>query len=1763
MTITAPPPDIAGAALDTDIATVQALITGGLVSFTADSTLITADELLTVDYFVAARNDFFQYSYQQLLNHLQVEAVDHYMVTGWCSADRILQTFAPPTDPITQTLAARVADLAALVANAPAALPGNAAGYGSAGWTTVLQNYQQQLYAAQISLVERMMDVAAPTAASILATMTGVQSFPFEYSSQSPVPSAVNPGGNFPIAGLNNGIGYPPSGNPLPTIVPPASTVLVPYKVGVDQAQAATELAQVGLVLAVDGSQFDAVNPAGSISTQFPAAGNLVPTGSSVIVKLSLGPSRAYYFVGGVLTGLLSDSVQLQNNGGDTITLSANGPFTFPAAVADGATFNVTVLTQPVGQTVALSHASGTISGVNVSSVQAVSSANLYTIGGTLSGYTSGTIVLQNNGGDNISLTASGPYTFPTPLPNGAAYAVTVFSKPVGHNTTLSNATGVVAAANVTNANAADSVNSYTVGGHVSGLTGTLVLQNNGGDNLTLNADGAFTFATPVANGGAYAVTVLTQPAGQTCVITNGSGTIAGANITNVVGTVTPPTTYSVGGTLSGLIDGSVQLQNNGGDTITVSANGSFTFPTKLVDTAAYAVTVLTQPAGQTVSLSNATGNIAAANVTNVGASSAANTYTIGGTLSGLIDGSVTLRNNGGDDLVVSANGAFVFVTPVAHGSPYAVTVLTQPSGQTVALSNASGTVGAANVTSVGATSTANTYSIGGTLSGLIDGSVVLQNNGGNNLTLSANGPFTFTTKVPHAGAYAVTVLTQPAGQSVTLSSASGTVAAANITSVAAASAPLSYTVGGTLSGLAAGQSVVLQLNGTGNGNYDPTFVPAPSNYYYVDLNAGVDGTGLSAASPHNVLPGSITSGMQLLFNSDNGIQSINEIENVFSLGTVSNVQIGSYGSGKAVISGYKRFVNDASWSNVSGNVWKRTYAGALDGSGRHIIANVMNMSDTTGSPQGTLLNWVDASAGGFSFSTIAANTYAYDLTNGIMYINLNGADPRTKTIGISSVSRFLTVSGGASPSKITFHHLRCIGFGRSVANFVRGSNQIRVHHNELYGNGYMYVDTVYEGSGFEVSHTANNIEFDNNLIEQTGDSAISPQHFGGSTGGHIDNIHIHHNTIYTWALAGVEVSNFGDNTNRTTNLLIEYNRIVGGGTGFSGRGHAASQNICAGVHFRGNNGNYAGITIQHNTAQSFDDAIAMYGGTSSDAFVITDNRLSSSAKPIDNSVPTTIPMTVTNNYFCANTSNAITPASPGTGSTYSGNTTQAGECYVTPRATEGVQTSSVAQLSLSTNGAFTFGMPLNHGSAYTVSVFAQPSGQTCTLSNATGTVGSANVTNVGAVCATPPPPVRRYTPGIYVAVSYADCGQGPNGDTLSSDTGTFSYAAGTTAAPLTITGNYSSGTLPGGKTGTGTTTGCSKGTGAGGHTMVRNTSGPFPNFNATHRAMGVVTRYPWRDIEPTQGNYVFTRMDADLAQCIALGIQWFPMPVFHTFGNAEAPTGANGNPIPDYLAAYTFAGSGGQAVERWNLANVSPSIVALLTAIGRRYDLCANFGGVATQETSTSGGDTAAHHFSTATYLTCLRAESDALANASPNSRHLAYQNFGGSKVAAGDPAPDLMIDQYAAYIQKNGAILCGPDLVTGGGSVYNSCYTSGSGVQAGRYSGYHFGGTIGSGVNFSSTGPTALAIQRAEWIGIAPAKLAANGGQSVQQALNYGRGSTSTSDGVQPNFLNIDIIVLDWHQGAGAPNNQQFTPDGINLIQNNAATYAGNWTP
>jgi 6-phosphogluconolactonase (cycloisomerase 2 family) len=208
------------------------------------------------------------------------------------------------------------------------------------------------------------------------------------------------------------------------------------------------------------------------------------------------------------------------------------------------------------------------------------------------------------------------------------------------------------------------------------------VLLNNGGDGLAVTANGFFTFATAGSAGALYSVTVSIQPSGQTCTVQNGSGT-ANADVTSV--TVNCVNTYSIGGTVSGLVGAGLVLQNNGAGNLPLTVSGAFSFATRVAAGAAYDVTVLTQPSGSTCTVTNGTGT-ANANLTNV-----VITCTSQGGLALVANSGVTNGTNGLSVYRVNAaTGALSLLSNVNAGNaPYAVAVT--PNGLYAYVSNQQG----------------------------------------------------------------------------------------------------------------------------------------------------------------------------------------------------------------------------------------------------------------------------------------------------------------------------------------------------------------------------------------------------------------------------------------------------------------------------------------------------------------------------------------------------------------------------------------------------------------------------------------------------------------------------------------------------------------------------------------------------------------------------------------------------------------------------------------------------------------------------------------------------------------------------------------------------------------------------------------------------------------------------------------------------------------------------------------------------------------
>ena len=150
-------------------------------------------------------------------------------------------------------------------------------------------------------------------------------------------------------------------------------------------------------------------------------------------------------------------------------------------------------------------------------------------------------------------------------------------------------------------------VKQYHVGGTVSGLVGSLTLKLNGQKSLTREANGPFTFTTPIDDQGDYAVTLATPPSEQDCTVSGGSGKVSGAEVTSVQVQCTTRT-YAIGGSVEGL-EGTLEV-SLGDETLRLTANGSFTFTTRLPHGASYAVSVGSAPSGQHCDASGTSGTV-------------------------------------------------------------------------------------------------------------------------------------------------------------------------------------------------------------------------------------------------------------------------------------------------------------------------------------------------------------------------------------------------------------------------------------------------------------------------------------------------------------------------------------------------------------------------------------------------------------------------------------------------------------------------------------------------------------------------------------------------------------------------------------------------------------------------------------------------------------------------------------------------------------------------------------------------------------------------------------------------------------------------------------------------------------------------------------------------------------------------------------------------------------------------------------------------
>ena len=157
-------------------------------------------------------------------------------------------------------------------------------------------------------------------------------------------------------------------------------------------------------------------------------------------------------------------------------------------------------------------------------------------IGGTVTGLTGAGLTLANAGKLLAIAPGATTFTFPDQVDIRSTYEVTVATDPARQTCQIFNSKGTAGAAPVTIINVQCTANVYTLGGSITGLSGTGLVINNGIDQIAIDPTATtFTLPTRVADGSAYGVTILSQPTGQACTIANGSGFMGSAAISNLV----------------------------------------------------------------------------------------------------------------------------------------------------------------------------------------------------------------------------------------------------------------------------------------------------------------------------------------------------------------------------------------------------------------------------------------------------------------------------------------------------------------------------------------------------------------------------------------------------------------------------------------------------------------------------------------------------------------------------------------------------------------------------------------------------------------------------------------------------------------------------------------------------------------------------------------------------------------------------------------------------------------------------------------------------------------------------------------------------------------------------------------------------------------------------------------------------------------------------------------------------------------------------
>lgn len=221
----------------------------------------------------------------------------------------------------------------------------------------------------------------------------------------------------------------------------------------------------------------------------------------------------------------------------------------------------------------------------------------------------------------------------------------------------------------------------FALTGQVDGLAGTGLVLSDGQHTLAIDQNGPFTFAASLAQGTAYRVTLQQEPSRprQTCTVQNGSGTIK-AQAPEPVAVQCVTKRFSVGGVVTGLRGSGLVLTNDGGEALSILADGPFTFANPLDDGSPLNITVGQQPTSPAQKCVVEVAGHAQLDGQNSDAVHVRCGFEVSGVVENIAGPGLALTLNGSQTVMPVSEGPFSFPLPLDDGASYDVTLSAQPA---------------------------------------------------------------------------------------------------------------------------------------------------------------------------------------------------------------------------------------------------------------------------------------------------------------------------------------------------------------------------------------------------------------------------------------------------------------------------------------------------------------------------------------------------------------------------------------------------------------------------------------------------------------------------------------------------------------------------------------------------------------------------------------------------------------------------------------------------------------------------------------------------------------------------------------------------------------------------------------------------------------------------------------------------------------------------------------------------------------------------